>query len=97
VRAATHLVRDYGDRRPLDILRVAATNPRREAVRGLATAGLFDAGEQELALSLAKGLVSSRHLASVAWGALIQAAHARQTPEITDEPTVRRVQFGWSE
>lgn len=97
VRAATHLARDYGDRRPLELLRVAATSPRREAVRGLATAGLFDAGEQDLALSLAKDLVGSRNLASVAWGALIQAAHARQTPEITDEPTVRRVQFGWSE
>jgi hypothetical protein len=97
VRAALHLVRDYGDHRPLDLLRVAATSPRREAVRGLAAAGLFDTGETAQALELAKTLVTSRHLASVAWGALIQAAHAKEQSEIADEPTVRRIQFGWSE
>jgi hypothetical protein len=97
VRAALHLVRDYDDPRPLDLLRVAASSPRREAVRGLATAGLFDAGEKELALDLAKDLLGSRHLSSVAWGALIQAAHATGASEVTDEPTVRRIQFGWSE
>jgi hypothetical protein len=97
VRAALHLIRDYGDRRPLDLLRVAATSPRREAVRGLAAAGLFDVGETELALGLAATLITSRHLASVAWGALIQAAHAKEASEIADEPTVRRIQFGWSE
>jgi hypothetical protein len=97
VRAAVHLVRNYDDRRPLELLRVAATSLRREAVRGLATAGLFDAGETEHALELAKKLVTSRHLASVAWGALIQAGHAKDLPEIADEPTVRRVQFGWAE
>ncbi len=97
VRAALHLARDYGDSRPLDLLRVAATSPRREAVRGLAAAGLFDAGETALALELSKSLVTSRQLASVAWGALIQAAHAKEIPEITDEPSVRRIQFGWTE
>jgi hypothetical protein len=97
VRAALHLARDYGDRRRLDLLRVAATSPRREAVRGLAAAGLFDAGETELALELAKSLVTSRHLASVAWGALIGAGHAKELSQIADEPTVRRIQFGWAE
>jgi hypothetical protein len=97
VRAALHLARDYGDSRPLDLLRVAATSPRREAVRGLAAAGLFDAGETALALELSKSLVTSRQLASVAWGALIQAAHAKEISEITDEPSVRRIQFGWTE
>jgi hypothetical protein len=97
VRAAWHLARDYGDRRRLDSLRAAATSPRREALRGLAAAGLFDAGETELALELAKTLVTSRHLASVGWGALIGAGHAKGMQEIADEPTVRRVQFGWAE
>jgi hypothetical protein len=60
-------------------------------------AALFDAGDREWAVECAKSLVSSRHLASVAWGALIQAAHAKNTPEITSEPSVRRIQFGWSE
>jgi hypothetical protein len=97
VRAALHLVRDYDDKRPLELLRVAATSSRREPVRGLAAAALFDVGEVDAALELAKGLVNSRHLSSVAWGALIHAAHAKGTKEITDEPTVRRIQFGWTE
>jgi hypothetical protein len=97
VRAALHLVRDYADARPLELLRVAATSPRREAVRGLAAAALFDAGETAVALELAKGLVASRHVASVAWGGLIQAAHAKQMSQIVDEPSVRRIQFGWLE
>jgi hypothetical protein len=97
VRAALHLVRDYGDRRPLDLLRAAATSTRREAVRGLAAAVLFDAGERELALDTAKTLVGSRHLASLAWGALILAAHQKKDVEVATEPSVRRIQFGWSE
>jgi len=92
-----HLVRDYGDPRPLELLRVAASSPRHEAVRGLAAAVLFDAGEQELALSLSKPLLASRHLSSLAWGALIQSAHLRSSHEIATEPVVRRIQFGWSE
>jgi hypothetical protein len=97
VRAALHLVRDYGDRRPLDLLRAAAASPRRETVRGLAAAALFDAGEHELALDCAKTLLISRHLSSLAWGALIQAAHAKSSPEVATEPAVRRIQFGWTE
>jgi hypothetical protein len=97
LRAALHLVRDYGDPRPLDLLRVAAASPRHEAVRGLAAAALFDAGEQELAQSFAKPLLASRHLSSLAWGALIQIAKLTNAREIATEPTVRRIQFGWSE
>jgi hypothetical protein len=97
VRAALHLVRDYGDPRPLDLLRAAATSPRREAVRGLAAAVLFDAGERELALHTAKALLGSRHLASLAWGVLIHAAHQKKDAEVATEPSVRRIQFGWSE
>jgi hypothetical protein len=97
VRAALHLVRDYGDARPLELLRVAATSPRRDAVRGLATAALFDVGQTEAARELAKGLVVSRQLASVAWGGLILAAAMQERSEIVNEPTVRRIQFGWAE
>src|SRR5450755_3816344 len=97
LRAALHLVRDYGDPRPLDLLRVAAASPRHETVRGLAAAVLFDAGEQELAQSFAKPLLASRHLSSLAWGALIQSAKLGNAAEIATEPMVRRIQFGWSE
>ncbi|MEI9939953.1 MAG: hypothetical protein WDO69_22255 [Pseudomonadota bacterium] len=97
VRAALHLIRDYDDPRPRDLLRVAATSSRREALRGLAVAALFDVGDREWAVDCAKSLVVSRNLASVAWGGLIQAAHAKNAPEVTTEPSVRRIQFGWSE
>ncbi len=97
VRAALHLVRDYGDRRPLDLLRAAVESDRTEAVRGLAAAVLFDAGERELAVVAAKTLIGSRHLASLAWGSLIQAAHQKKDAELATEPSVRRIQFGWSE
>ena len=97
VRAALHLVRDYDDPRPRELLRAAATSSRREALRGLAVAALFDAGDREWAVESAKSLITSRHLASVAWGALIQAAHQRNAPAVTTEPNVRRIQFGWSE
>ncbi|MEO6601877.1 MAG: hypothetical protein ABIQ16_18510 [Polyangiaceae bacterium] len=97
VRAALHLVRDYGDRRPLDLLRAAASSPRQEAVRGLAAAALFDAGERELALDTSRALLGSRHLASLAWGALIRAAHQTTEAEVVTEPSVRRIQFGWCE
>jgi hypothetical protein len=97
VRAALHLIRDYDDARPRELLRVAASSARREALRGLAVAALFDAGDREWAVDSAKSLMTSRHLSSVAWGALIQAAHAKNTPEVTTEASVRRIQFGWSE
>lgn len=97
VRAAKHLVCDYGDRRALDGLRAAATSPRAEAVRGLAVAGLFDAGERDLALDATKTLLGSRHLASLAWGALVRAAHQKKISEVATELNLRRIQFGWSE
>jgi len=97
LRAALHLIRDYGDPRPLDLLHVAAASPRYEGVRGLAAAVLFDAGEQELAQSFTKPLLASRHLPSLAWGALIQNAKLRNVREIATEPMIRRIQFGWSE
>jgi hypothetical protein len=42
-------------------------------------------------------LIASRSLASVAWGASIEAAHAKGQLNLADEPTVRRIQFGWTE
>jgi len=97
VRAALHLIRDYGDRRPLDALRAVAASPRREAIRGLAAAALFDAGEHELASELGRPLLDSRHLTSLAWGGLVEAALRKHAGEVTTEPNVRRIQNGWSE
>ena len=97
VRAALHLVRDYGDQRPLELLRAAALSPRREPIRGLATAVLFDVGEREFSSNCVDSLLASRHLASVAWGALIQTAQLKIPSELASEANVRRIQFGWSE
>lgn len=97
IRAALHLVREYGDQRPMALLRAAATSSRREALRGLAVAALYDAGDRDWAVAYANSLIASRHLASLAWGALIQAAQAENTPAVTTEPSVRRIQFGWTE
>lgn len=97
VRAAMHLVRDYDDPKPRELLRVVANSSRRAALRGLALAALFDSGDRDYALEGAKSLLDSRHLTSVAWGTLLQAAHAKSSTEIVTEPNVRRIQFGWIE
>jgi hypothetical protein len=97
VRAALHLARDYGDRRSLDLLRAAACSPKREALRGLAAAALFDSGEVELALKMAEPLLRSRALTSVAWAALVRSAGLEKNAELVLERTVRRIQFGRSE
>ena len=97
VRAALHLARDYDDAHSLETLTVAARGARGEAVRGLCAAALFDAGRPELALEAAQPLLASRHLPSLAWGALITASHAGPPAELVTEPNVRRLQFGWSE
>lgn len=85
IRAAAHLVDDYGRggfRRP--IVR-AATSAGSDKLRGLAAASLFDIGEHELAQEVGPRLTSSRQLTSVAWGALLQLAQrGRAGPLVTD-------------
>ena len=93
IRAALHLARDYGDRRACDALAAVAANSRREAVRGLAVAALFDVGERAEALRFAAELRSSRPLHSVAWAALV-LAHATPPRALVGESLVRRIQFG---
>jgi len=96
VRAMRHLCRDYGQERYRRHLSDIAAMPRRDPLRGLAAAALFDAGEREIALRAAEELVKTRHLSALAWGALVRAA-----PEIGDEllteARYRRVQLGWVE
>jgi hypothetical protein len=60
-----------------------ALNGKRDELRGLAVAALWDSGAgatrqatREKARELSDELVSSRCLSSVAWGALVRAAHA---------------------
>jgi hypothetical protein len=96
IRSALYLIRDYG-RSDLQRLLVEATqSTRREAVRGLAAAALFDAGFKELSLELSQPLLKSRQTATAAWAALI-VANATSGSELITEPRYRRVQRGWVE
>lgn len=96
VRAALYLARDHGRDDMTEALRKIAGNPRREALRGLATAALYDVGERGEAAALGERLLASKQLATVAWGALVHA-HGGDTAPLLDEPRFRRVQLGWPE
>ena len=98
VRAALHLARDYGESRFRESLLETARGPRRDHLRGLATAALFDLGERDVALAAAGELSKSRQLSAVAWGVLVRSAmrEAKPTP-IVNEPNFRRIQLGWVE
>jgi hypothetical protein len=98
VRAALHLARDYREPRFREQLLDTARSSRREHLRGIAAAALFDLGERELALSLALELSKSRQLSALAWGALVQVAQSEAKPvPIVNERNFRRIQLGWVE
>ncbi len=98
LRAALYLARDHG-RSDLEKMLVDTTkNSRREALRGLAAAALYDVGQKPVSEALLKPLLSSRQLSTVGWAALIQAAEAgRLSAPLVTEPAFRRVQLGWVE
>jgi hypothetical protein len=103
VRAALCLAKDYGR----DDLRAAllevATAPRREELRGLATAALWDLGAMDQSRDLASDLSSSKVVGNVAWAALVRAAWTRARAEaskgesVVGEIPFRWIQWGWLE
>jgi hypothetical protein len=96
VRAALCLARDYADERARQQLLDTATAPRREPLRGLATAALFDLGEQERAVEVATTLAESTRLGTLTWATLVlAAASGKETLPLVTEPRVRRIQLGW--
>jgi hypothetical protein len=96
VRAALCLARDYADERAREQLLDTATAPRREPLRGLAAAALFDLGEQERALETAAALAESTRLCTLTWATLVlAAASGKETLPLVTEPRVRRIQLGW--
>jgi hypothetical protein len=109
VRAASFLARDHGREDMKDALLDCALNGKRDELRGLAVAALWDAGggpqqaaTREKARDLSDELVTSRCLASVAWGALVRAAHATAQSHADDfvvvtETDLRWIQWGWLE
>jgi hypothetical protein len=96
IRSALYLLKDYG-RSDLQRALVETTkSTRREAVRGLAAAALFDAGFKDLSIELSQPLIKSRQIATATWAALI-VANAASGSELVTEPRFRRVQRGWVE
>jgi hypothetical protein len=108
IRAALHLARD----RVRDDLRAAlaeaATSAKREDLRGLAAAALWDASPasdpggvatRSRSLELAEALIESRVIGNVAWGALIRAAAKTgpSTEPLLGETAFRWIQWGWLE
>jgi hypothetical protein len=100
VRAALCLAKDYGRADLKNALLDIASGPRREELRGLATAALWDLGATDVAKGLAGDLASSRVVGNVAWAALVRAAssRARSSGEtIVNEIPFRWIQWGWLE
>jgi hypothetical protein len=109
IRAALYLARDDGQHELRVALADTAATAKRDELRGLAAAALWDASPASggddaarmrvRARELADELVESRVLGNVAWGALIRAAAkggAGQEPLLTETP-FRWIQWGWLE
>jgi hypothetical protein len=98
VRAALYLARDHGREDLKRALEAAVDSSRREALRGLAVAALYDLGDREAAMSHTEPLNASRQLPTAAWAGLVHAhaehAHAER---LLTEPAFRRIQLGWVE
>jgi hypothetical protein len=112
VRAASYLARDHGRADMKEALIDCAQNAKRDELRGFAVAALYDSGSsadagaedaRNKARDLSDELVASRCISSVAWGALVRAAHAgaigKSDPTfvVAHETAFRWVQWGWLE
>jgi hypothetical protein len=107
VRAASFLARDHGREDLTEALVECARNAKRDELRGFAVAALWDSGgrpdgasSRQLARDMADELVTSRCISSVAWGALVRAAHTRHADidaVVAKETPFRWVQWGWLE
>jgi len=98
IRAAMYLARDHGRSEMRKALIEAATG-KRDEIRGVAAAALWDLGEHELARKVAEQAEAGRSLSSLTWAALVSAAAAGKlgADSLLAEPTFRRVQWGWLE
>jgi hypothetical protein len=108
LRAALYLVRDRGRDDLRSALAEAAVGCKREELRGMAAAALWDSAPptggatsesaRGSARAVAEELLHSRVFANAAWGALIRAAAkgSRGEPLLTETP-FRWIQWGWLE
>jgi hypothetical protein len=106
LRAALYLARDHGRDDLREGLAEAAARGKREELRGMAAAALWDVSartggdgaskEGVRARDVADDLLTSRTLGNVAWGALIRAASKGAMgldPLLTESP-FRWIQWG---
>jgi len=93
-----HLARDHGKVELRKAIAEVAVG-KRDEVRGVAAAALWDLGEKELAKKTAARAEDCRFISSMTWGALVTAASAGKfsPTSVLSEPTFRRVQWGWVE
>jgi len=95
LRAIAHLVRTHGRTELREKLTDAAANGHKEVLRGLASAALFDSGDQESAVVLAEPLVGSRVLPTAVWSALVMLARdGLARAPLVGEPAFRWIQLG---
>jgi hypothetical protein len=98
VRAALHLCRDYGLGQHADALAHAGRSPRKDLLRGLAAAALYDCGQPSEALRLAGELEGTRHLPALGCASLVRAAAAGgHAGRLVSEQNYRRLQQGCCE
>lgn len=109
LRAALYLARNHGRGDLRESLSEAAEACKREELRGMATAALWDSAPSSAgpkadvararARELSDDLVSSRIVGNVAWGALIRAASkgGLSFEPLLSETPFRWIQWGWLE
>ena len=114
IRAALYLSRDHGrdDLRQalVDAAHGDGAGPRREELRGVAAAALWDLGMADVSAPLAEELTASKAIGNVAWGALIRGTAMRKmtnstsevdgpllAPDLVHEAAMRWIQWGWLE
>ncbi len=95
VRAALHLCRDYDQKVQVRALEQTSRTPRKDSMRGLAAAALYDCGEHGVALRVASELEGSRQLPAIGWTSLVRATAAgARVGAVVSEANFRRVQQG---
>jgi hypothetical protein len=111
VRSAMYLARDHARGEMRDALVEAAAGCKREELKGMAAAALWDSSPPSAgakadaararARELGEELVGSRVLGNVAWGALLKAASkggaALEHLPLVSETPFRWIQWGWLE
>jgi hypothetical protein len=95
LRASLHLCRDYGQERQFHALVQAAKLPRKDSLRGLAAAALYDCGKRHEAVRLSSELEATKQLPAIGWTSLVRAAAAGASAgNLVSETNFRRMEQG---